>query len=71
MPALEHPDRDQDLHCAKRKHGIIKRGQLIEIHCKWCSSVNGAPTYHRWKLVGGTPLPDRVETAQNRRKQAA
>jgi hypothetical protein len=71
-PALEHPDEDDiDLHCLKRRHGVIKRGQIFEVHCRWCSSVNGAPTFHRWKVPGGVAVADRIEDVPKPRKRAA
>ena len=75
MVSLEHPDHDRDdidLHCLRRRHGIIKRGQVFEVHCRWCSSANGRPTFHRWRVPGGIAIADRVEDApQKPRKRAA
>jgi hypothetical protein len=50
-----------DLHCVRRKHAVLTDGQVIEIHCRWCSEKQGRKVIHRWRVDGGQPLVDRYE----------
>jgi len=48
------------LHCVRRTHAVIV-GDVVEIHCRWCSSKTGVPVTHRWDRTTGEPLNDRHE----------
>lgn len=49
-----------DLHCNRRRHAVLTDG-IVEIHCRWCSSKVHKRVYHRWDLVSGDRVDDRVE----------
>lgn len=57
LPTTQAGQRPTDLHCQRRKHGVLLSG-AVEIHCRWCSSVAGEPVVHRWDAATGVRLAD-------------
>lgn len=56
----------KELVCAgPRKHGVII-GTVLEVHCRYCTRLEGRRVYHRFDTGTGEKLPDRLGAQMQR-----